>query len=77
MNSKAFGLFQCSQVWQCGGSMQLIPCSRVGHLFRISTYSFEGDPEKIRAQNNVRLVEVWMSDFKHLYYAANPRNYSD
>lgn len=53
--------------------MEVIPCSRVGHLYRISTYSFDGDAGKIRAQNNVRLVEVWMSDLKDLYYAANPR----
>lgn len=63
------------QVWQCGGSMEIAPCSRVGHLYRISTYSFEGDATQIKAQNNVRLVEVWMSDLKHLYYAANPRKY--
>ncbi len=62
-----------TQVWQCGGSMEVIPCSRIGHLYRRSTYSFEGDATKIKAKNNVRLVEVWMSDLKHLYYAANPR----
>lgn len=52
--------------------MELIPCSRVGHLFRISTYSFDGDASKIKNRNNVRLVEVWMDEFKHLFYAANP-----
>lgn len=62
------------QVWQCGGSMEVIPCSRVGHLYRISTYSFNGDANKIIAQNNARLVEVWMSDLKHIYYTVNPRN---
>lgn len=52
--------------------MEVIPCSRIGHLYRRSTYSFNGDPAVIIAQNSVRVVEVWMSDFKHLYYAANP-----
>lgn len=52
--------------------MEIIPCSHVGHLFRISTYSFDGDAAKIKARNNVRLVEVWMNDLKHIYYAANP-----
>ncbi|KAG4071929.1 hypothetical protein HA402_006090 [Bradysia odoriphaga] len=50
------------RVWQCGGSMEMIPCSHVGHLFRISTYSFDGDPVLIKGRNNVRLVEVWMED---------------
>lgn len=61
------------QVWQCGGSMNIIPCSRVGHLFRTSTYSFgDGDVDEIKTKNNKRLVDVWMNDSKHLYYAANP-----
>lgn len=65
-------IFTFLKVWQCGGSMELIPCSRVGHLFRISTYSFDGDASSIIARNNIRLVEVWMDDFKHFFYAANP-----
>ncbi len=52
--------------------MELIPCSHVGHLFRESTYSFGGDEAQIKARNNVRLVEVWMSDVRDFYYAANP-----
>lgn len=59
-------------MWQCGGSMEIIPCSHVGHLFRISTYSYDGNKEEIRAHNTVRLVEVWMTDFKDLFYASNP-----
>lgn len=54
--------------------MNIVPCSRIGHLFRISTYSYDGDREEIEAKNNKRLVEVWMTDLKHLYYAANPCN---
>lgn len=65
--------FHLYQVWQCGGSVELMPCSHVGHLFRISTYNFNGgDASVITARNNVRLIEVWMDEFKHLIYAANP-----
>lgn len=53
--------------------MNIVPCSRIGHLFRWSTYSFDGDTEEIKTRNNMRLVEVWMDDLKYLYYAANPR----
>lgn len=58
--------------------MEVLPCSRVAHLFRISTYSFDGDAISIKARNNVRLVEVWMDDEdadfipnKRIFYAAN------
>lgn len=53
--------------------MEIIPCSHVGHLFRISTYSFDGDSVRIKARNDVRVVEVWMDVVKHVYYAANKR----
>lgn len=52
----------------------MVPCSRIGHLYRRSTYSFNGDANEITSQNGVRLAEVWISDLKYLYYAANPGN---
>lgn len=52
--------------------MEVVPCSRIGHLYRRSTYSFNGNDTEIIAQNSVRLVEVWMSDLKYLFYAVNP-----
>lgn len=51
--------------------MEIIPCSRIGHLYRTSTYSFDGDKSLIIGRNNVRLVEVWMDEFKDRFYAAN------
>lgn len=63
------------RVWLCGGALEVLPCSRVAHLYRVSTYSFNGNAELIKDRNNNRLVEVWMDDkYKEYFYAANPGN---
>lgn len=56
----------------CGGSLEILPCSRIAHLYRTSSYSFNGDPEIIKQRNNNRVAEVWMEEFKNHYYARNP-----
>lgn len=63
------------RVWQCGGLLEIVPCSRVGHLFRISTYSFGGDENVIKSRNNVRLVEMWMDHGKKFFFAVQPCKY--
>lgn len=56
----------------CGGSLQLVQCSRIGHFYRVSTYSFEGNQYEILRRNDKRLMEVWMDDVKDLLYAKDP-----
>lgn len=58
------------RVWMCGGLMELIPCSHVGHLYRMSTYSFNGNKYEIKNRNNVRVAETWMDEYKHIFYAT-------
>lgn len=52
--------------------MEIIPCSRVGHLFRVLTYSFEGDEDTIKIKNKRRVAEVWMDEYKKYLYIKNP-----
>lgn len=61
------------QVWQCGGELEIIPCSHVGHVFRDkSPYSFPGGVAKIVNKNAARVAEVWMDRWKDFFYEMNP-----
>ncbi|KAA8588178.1 hypothetical protein FQN60_001372 [Etheostoma spectabile] len=56
------------RVWQCGGQLEIIPCSIVGHVFRTkSPHTFPKGTQVI-ARNQVRLAEVWMDDYKEIFY---------
>ncbi|MGH0149201.1 UNVERIFIED_CONTAM: hypothetical protein FKN15_014455 [Acipenser sinensis] len=58
-------------VWQCGGQLEIIPCSVVGHVFRTkSPHTFPKGTQVI-ARNEVRLAEVWMDDYKEIFYRRN------
>ncbi|KAL4712185.1 hypothetical protein ACJJTC_011046 [Scirpophaga incertulas] len=60
------------RIWQCGGSLETVPCSRVGHVFR----SFH--PYGLPAQsdthgiNTARMAEVWMDEYAELFYLHRP-----
>ncbi|XP_066929018.1 polypeptide N-acetylgalactosaminyltransferase 13-like [Clytia hemisphaerica] len=64
------------RIWMCGGRVEIIPCSRVGHIFRkyTSPYKFPDGVEKTLAKNLNRLAEVWMDDYKELYYNKRPHS---
>lgn len=57
------------RIWQCGGTLETHPCSHVGHVFpKQAPYS-----RSKALANSVRAAEVWMDEFKELYYHRNPR----
>lgn len=61
-------LFNSHQVWQCGGSLEIHPCSHVGHVFpKKAPYA---RPNFL--QNTVRAAEVWMDSYKQHFYNRNP-----
>lgn len=59
------------QVWQCGGSVEVLPCSRIAHIERAHKPYTEDLTAHVR-RNALRVAEVWMDEFKsHVYMAWN------
>ncbi|XP_022102322.1 polypeptide N-acetylgalactosaminyltransferase 1-like isoform X2 [Acanthaster planci] len=62
------------KVWQCGGSLEIVPCSHVGHVFRSTTpYDFPEGAETTVLRNNRRFLEVWADAYtREVLYAMTP-----
>ncbi|RUS86465.1 hypothetical protein EGW08_005780 [Elysia chlorotica] len=56
------------RVWMCGGVLEIVPCSHVGHIFRKrSPYKWRSGVNVVK-KNAIRVAEVWMDDYKNYYY---------
>ena len=53
----------------CGGRLEIVPCSRVGHVFRSQR---TGTDLSHDGQNAVRVAEVWLDEYKKHFYASRP-----
>lgn len=66
------------KVWQCGGRLQWVPCSRVGHIYRaFMPYSFGSLAKKRKGPliitNYRRVIEVWWDkQYKEYFYTREP-----
>lgn len=66
------------KVWQCGGRLQWVPCSRVGHIYRdFMPYSFGSLANKRKGPliitNYKRVIEVWWDpQYKEYFYTREP-----
>nr|XP_032643317.1 probable polypeptide N-acetylgalactosaminyltransferase 8 isoform X1 [Chelonoidis abingdonii] len=57
------------RVWQCGGRIEVLPCSRVAHLERAHKPYLLDFSIAVR-RNALRVAEVWMDDYKYMVYFA-------
>lgn len=60
------------KVWRCGGRIEIVPCSRIGHLYR----SPEERPYDVNVDqvvmNYKRLAELWAKDHLKYFYDMKP-----
>ncbi|KAM9601499.1 polypeptide N-acetylgalactosaminyltransferase 15 [Trichechus inunguis] len=63
------------KAWLCGGSVEILPCSRVGHVYR----NQDAQPlldHKATLRNKVRIAETWLASFKETFYRHSPEAFS-
>lgn len=61
------------RLWMCGGSIETAPCSRVAHVQRgQKPYSIKGGLFYSMVINTVRVVDVWLDEYKKLFYGTHP-----
>ncbi|XP_031160829.1 probable polypeptide N-acetylgalactosaminyltransferase 8 isoform X1 [Sander lucioperca] len=52
------------RVWTCGGSIEVVPCSKIAHIERAHK-PYMPDLSKAMKRNALRVAEVWMDEYKH------------
>ncbi|XP_018602785.2 probable polypeptide N-acetylgalactosaminyltransferase 8 [Scleropages formosus] len=57
------------RVWLCGGSIEVVPCSRVAHIERAHK-PYQRDLSITMKRNALRVAEVWLDDYKKNVYIA-------
>ncbi|KAF7229289.1 probable polypeptide N-acetylgalactosaminyltransferase 8 [Nothobranchius furzeri] len=52
------------RVWLCGGSIEVIPCSKIAHIERYKK-PYASDLMATVRRNALRVAEIWMDDYKY------------
>lgn len=56
------------KVWRCGGIIEIVPCSRIGHLFREPVHRpYDVEIPKV-VRNYARLARIWTKDHLEYFY---------
>ncbi|XP_037725555.1 putative polypeptide N-acetylgalactosaminyltransferase 13 isoform X1 [Drosophila subpulchrella] len=70
------------KLWLCGGQIEIVPCSRIGHIFR-RRHAFDFPPQSDQDQqlspaqetylhNSKIIAESWLDGYKNMFYALRP-----
>ncbi|XP_046550442.1 polypeptide N-acetylgalactosaminyltransferase 5-like [Haliotis rubra] len=56
------------KVWMCNGTLEMLPCSHVGHVFRYTNpVKWKKGGDSILT-NSMRVADVWLDEYKYLFY---------
>ena len=57
----------------CGGTIEILPCSKVGHVFRdtMPYTTAKGAHER----NLKRVIDVWLDNYKAVVYSIQPKKF--
>ncbi|XP_046378157.2 polypeptide N-acetylgalactosaminyltransferase 1-like [Haliotis rufescens] len=69
------------KIWMCNGTLETLPCSHVGHVFRwVNPIKWKQGGSPVFT-NAMRVAEVWLDEYKYLFYEGNRappgRSYGD
>ncbi|XP_039492059.1 putative polypeptide N-acetylgalactosaminyltransferase 13 [Drosophila santomea] len=68
------------KLWLCGGQIEIVPCSRIGHIFR-RRHAFDfpsqldqqlNPAQEIYLHNSKIIAESWLDEYKNMFYALRP-----
>eukprot|EP00911_Craspedida_sp_UC1_P001719 UC1_evm1s1307 len=63
------------RIWQCHGTLECMPCSRVGHVFRTGAY-WKGQvysvPGEVILKNKLRAAALWMDEYADIVRHVMP-----
>lgn len=66
------------RIWMCGGSMEISPCSNIGHVYReFDRFGVDTQLTNVNIGhqldvNDGRVAEVWMDEYKKLFFRYRP-----
>lgn len=53
-----------AQVWLCGGSVEVVPCSRIAHIERAHK-PYAPDLNSAMRRNALRVADIWLDDYAY------------
>lgn len=59
------------RLWMCGGRLEIIPCSRVAHIFRKRRPYGSPNGDSF-LKNSLRVALVWMDGYKKYFFQTRP-----